>query len=149
MLQVTANALDLAVPDDARCVSSGCLHSAIRGNCGHCPAHRRGWYPLPTVGGGDLFGPAFLRIAGKFRTCDCSQPAGKSAGYFPGQDVLYIPAVGLHTALKTLNLLSLETKQQLKDKTREIIYLYASHFFPGAPNAGGEQQCMEVGLYQK
>ena len=130
VLQVPAKALDIIVPDDARCVLSGCLHSAIRGNCGYCPAHRPGWYPLLNGRGGDLFGTSFPRIAGKLRTCNCSQPACKSAGYFPGQDALYILAAVLQTAIKTPNLLSSETKQQLKDKTRKILYLHAWHFFP-------------------
>ena len=84
--------------------------------------------PFSTVGG-DLFGPTFLRIVGKFRSCDCSQPACKSAGYFPGQDALYTPASGLQAALKSPNLLSSETKQQLKDKKRKILCLCAWHFF--------------------
>ena len=40
VLQVPAKALDLVVPDDARCVSIGYLRSAIQGNCVYCPAHR-------------------------------------------------------------------------------------------------------------
>ena len=67
VLQVPAKALDLVVPDDARCVSSGCLHSAIRSNCGYCPVHRCGWYPLLNGRAGRFFGPTFFRIARRFR----------------------------------------------------------------------------------
>ena len=130
VLQVPAKALDLVVLDDAWCAMSGCLHIAIRGNCGYCLAQRRGLYPLLISREGNCFDPAFLRIAGKFLICYCSQPACNSAGYFLGQDAIYIPTAGLQTALKALNLLSLLKNQQLKDKTRKCFYLYAWHSFP-------------------
>mmetsp|Transcript_29333 Transcript_29333/g.61840 ORF Transcript_29333/g.61840 Transcript_29333/m.61840 type:complete len:425 (+) Transcript_29333:99-1373(+) len=128
VLRVPLKAIPLVVPKDKPCRSKGCPHNAIEGNSNYCPAHQRSWYPLRHTRGGHLFGPEFLRFNGKFRSCSCDLPSCKSAGYFPGQDALYIPSTGVETVLNTPNLFSPEKKQKLREK--KFVYLYAWHFLP-------------------
>jgi hypothetical protein len=95
VLGVPTAAVSLIVPrDGVTCRSNGCTFQAIEGNNDYCPAHQRSWYPLAGDRGCDLLGPAFMRFShkGRHRQCDCTSTTCKAAGYFPGQDALYIPA---------------------------------------------------------
>ena len=131
VLEVPVRALDLVVPEDKVCCrAKDCRHNAIRGNHGFCPAHCRSWYPLLGERGGDLLGSEFLRSAGNFRTCDCQQTVCRSAGYFPGQSALSVPAAGVETVLKTPNLISSKVREEVLSSKHKRIYLYPWHFFP-------------------
>lgn len=132
VLHVPKKSIPLVVPDDAPCRSDGCRFLAIKNNGGHCPAHQRSWYPLLNTRGGDLLGPEFLRSNCPSASCDCVVAACKSAGYFPLQGPLHIPAAGHETAMKSPGLLSREKKEALQSKggKRKDLRLYPWHFFP-------------------
>eukprot|EP00581_Thalassiosira_minuscula_P008747 CAMPEP_0183707762 /NCGR_PEP_ID=MMETSP0737-20130205/4240_1 /TAXON_ID=385413 /ORGANISM="Thalassiosira miniscula, Strain CCMP1093" /LENGTH=425 /DNA_ID=CAMNT_0025935491 /DNA_START=140 /DNA_END=1417 /DNA_ORIENTATION=+ len=130
LLHVPLKAIPYIVPKDTPCLSKGCPHNALYRNNDSCPAHQRAWYPLRHKRGGDLLGPEFFRFKGKFRCCDCDMPSCKSAGYFPGQDCLYIPVTGAETVLNTPNLFTPENKQKFQKYKKFAVRLNAWHFLP-------------------
>ena len=85
-------------------------------------------------GGGDRFGPDFLRWSAKGfgQGCDCNAIACKSAGYSPSQGAICIPVPGHATDLGMPYLLSKEKIEQYKKAASKNnkIFLYPLHFFP-------------------
>ena len=133
-LRVPLKAIPLIVFKDFLCKSPGCIHNAIEGNCDYCPAHSRRWYPLRHEKGGDLRGVDFTKFSSPGRGCDCNVIGCRAAGYFPGQDAMYIPAKGHDTLFATPGLFSAEQKERWRrrkeEKKKVHIYLYPWHFLP-------------------
>jgi hypothetical protein len=95
VLGVPSAAISCVIPqENTPCASKGCMFDAIKGNSGRCPANQRSWYSLANERGCDLLGSEFMRAAGPFRSCDCSQIFCSAAGYFPGQDAICIHKQG-------------------------------------------------------
>ena len=115
-LEVPLKAIALIVFKDEDCKSRGCIHKAIEGTGGYCPAHSQRWYPLREEKGGDLHGPEFTKYVNRGRRgCDCSQIGCRSAGYFPGQDAFYIPTEGHTTCFSTPNLFTASQKEKWRE----------------------------------
>jgi hypothetical protein len=128
VLGVPSAAIALVIQkEDTPCAKKDCKFKAIEGNGNRCPAHQRSWYPLATERGCDLLGPEFLRSARKFRCCDCTTTSCAAAGYFPGQDAIYIPKQCRDVVLNTPGLFTTEQKQRLQSKDK--VCLYPWHFF--------------------
>ena len=124
MLGVPKESIQLVQPTNERCKSKDYLFNAILGNGGRCICHRRTWYPLKNQRGNEiLLGSEFLRSNNNGRVCDCKLPACFSAGYFPAQSVLEVPAAGRRTVESTTSLLSDKAKKSQR------LYLYPWHFF--------------------
>ena len=131
VLGVPDDAIALVIQKDNLCRAKNCRFNAIESKRGFCPAHQRSWYPLENSRGCDLYGPEFMRNNGKFRVYDCSAKSCLSAGYFPSQDVIYIPTAGHEMVLNTPNLVSADMKKKLREKNfKSGIYLYPWHFSP-------------------
>jgi hypothetical protein len=131
VLGVPVDSIKLIVQKkDVKCKSSDCPFDAIEGNGDRCPAHQRSWYPLRGERGSDLLGPEFMRFNGKFRLCDCSQDACRSAGYFPNQDPIAVSVEGREVVMKTPGLFNNAQKAILDERTAKTIYLHPWHFFP-------------------
>ena len=113
-LGVPLKAIPLIVFKDEGCKHQGCIHKAIEGNGGYCPAHSWRWYPLRHEKGGDLHGVEFTKFSNPAsRGCDCNQEFGcRSSGYFPGQAAIYIPTEGHATIFATPNLFSSEQRER-------------------------------------
>ena len=105
----------ITIKNKTPCRLSWCPFGAILGNDDHCLAHQQSWYPLKNEKGSNLQGPEFLRSNGKFRGCDCNQPACISSGYFPSQDSFCIPIAWHSIAISTSNLLPTKKKDKLKN----------------------------------
>ena len=128
LLGVPKQSIPLVVPLNIPCKVDGCPFAAIERNGHHCPAHQRSWYPLQHHRGSAMLGPEFLRSEDYLSNCDCNIPACKEAGYFPGQDPIYINAVGRETVASTPHLLSDAALKKIKAKG--IVKLYPWHWFP-------------------
>lgn len=124
LLGVPEKSISLVVPTNTPCRSNGCPFNAIQRNNGHCPVHRRTWYPLLSSRGGDLHGLDFLHADKWYHDCSCNDESCTSAGYFPKQGAIYIPASGRSTVIGSPGL-------KLSDETAPTdIWLYPWHFFP-------------------
>ena len=135
-LGVPLKAIPLIVFKDEGCKHQGCIHMAIEGNGGYCPAHSRQWYPLRHEKGGNLHGVEFTKFSNSAsQGCNYNQEFGcRSSGYFPGQAAIYIPTEGHATIFATPNLFSSEQREKWRkmkeEKKKVCIFLYPWHFLP-------------------
>jgi hypothetical protein len=111
-LGVPREAINYVLPTNKKCKHANCKFNAIESNDGHCPVHKRAWYPLLGKKGGDLLGVEFFRfISGDYTNCMCIQDDCKSAGYYPKQDALYISTDGYDEVFSHHNLISNEKRR--------------------------------------
>lgn len=131
ILGVPKKSIGLIVPTTHECKSKGCQFNAIDRNGGHCPAHERTWYPLKGMRGSKLHGVEFLRpmSSGVPKECQCNKRTCLDAGYFPGQDAIYIKKKMIQTCKDAPGLLSAETIAKLDSGEKTTLYLYPWHFF--------------------
>ena len=132
-LRVPVSAISLiVVKERVSCkAAGGCPFKAIKGNYDRCPAHGRNWYPLETDRGCDMIAPEFMRFSfdGRHRSCDCSQTTCRAAGYFPGQDALFVKGKGREVVLATPNLFDTAKRREFEENKQKKLYLYPWHFF--------------------